>query len=109
MPDEFAELRFSVPSHLMHDALAQAWICVGDSQTMAAEAALLGVPALRCSSFVGRLAYLDELEDKYSLIESFRPVDAPRLLERLDMLRRTTNSRRRGRNAAPRCCATRSS
>lgn len=86
MPDEFAELRFSVPSHLMHDALAQAWVCVGDSQTMAAEAALLGVPALRCSSFVGRLAYLEELEHKYSLIESFRPVDAPRLLERLDSL-----------------------
>ncbi|HEV7524341.1 MAG TPA: hypothetical protein VGP92_05210 [Acidimicrobiia bacterium] len=87
MPDEFAELRFSVPPHLMHDALAQAWICVGDSQTMAAEAALLGVPALRCSSFVGRLAYLDELEEKYSLIESFRPLDAPRLIERLDDFR----------------------
>jgi uncharacterized protein len=86
MPDEFAELRFSVPSHLMHDALAQAWICVGDSQTMAAEAGLLGVPALRCSSFVGRLAYLDELEEKYALIESFRPADAPFLLERLDEL-----------------------
>jgi predicted glycosyltransferase len=87
MPDEFAELRFSVPPHLMHDALAQAWICVGDSQTMAAEAALLGVPALRCSSFVGRLAYLDELEEKYALIESFLPADAPRLLERLYGLR----------------------
>ena len=83
MPAEFAELRFSVPPHLMHDALAQAWICVGDSQTMAAEAALLGVPAVRCSTFVGRLAYLEELEHKYSLLESFRPVDAPLLHKRL--------------------------
>ena len=38
-------------------------------------------------SFVGRLAYLDELEEKYSLIESFRPLDAPRLVERLDDFR----------------------
>jgi predicted glycosyltransferase len=86
MPAEFADMRFSVPSHLMHDALAQAWICVGDSQTMAAEAALLGVPAVRCSSFVGRLAYLEELEHRYSLLESFRPIDAPRLHERLEDL-----------------------
>jgi predicted glycosyltransferase len=87
MPDEFAELRFSVPAHLLHDALAQAWVCVGDSQTMAAEAAILGVPAIRCSSFVGRLAYLEELEHKYELIESFLPADAPRLLERIEDLR----------------------
>jgi len=86
MPEEFAALRFSVPPHLMHDALAQAWVCVGDSQTMAAEAALLGVPALRCSSFVGRLAYLEELEHKYSLIESFRPADASRLVARVESL-----------------------
>jgi predicted glycosyltransferase len=86
MPPEYAELRFSVPPHLMHDALAQAWICVGDSQTMAAEAALLGVPALRCSSFVGRLAYLEELEHRYALLESFRPEDAGRLIERLEQL-----------------------
>ena len=86
MPEEFAPLRFSVSPHLMHDALAQAWTCVGDSQTMAAEAALLGVPALRCSSFVGRLAYLEELERKYSLLESFRPTDASRLVARLEEL-----------------------
>lgn len=83
IPAEFAELRFSVPPYLMHDALAQSWVCVGDSQTMAAEAALLGVPALRCSTFVGRLAYLEELEHKYSLLESFRPIDAPLLHKRL--------------------------
>jgi uncharacterized protein len=87
MPDEFADLRFSVPPHLMHDALAQAWVCVGDSQTMAAEAAILGVPAVRCSSFVGRLWYLEELEHRYSLIESFLPADASRLLARIDDLR----------------------
>jgi predicted glycosyltransferase len=91
MPDEFAELRFSAPPHLLHDALSQAWVCVGDSQTMAAEAAILGVPAIRCSSFVGRLAYLEELEHKYSLIESFRPRDAPRLLERIDDLHPTAD------------------
>ncbi len=54
---------------------------------MAAEAAILGVPAIRCSSFVGRLAYLEELEHRYELIESFLPADAPRLLQRIGELR----------------------
>jgi predicted glycosyltransferase len=87
MPAEYEALRFSVPPHLMHDALASAWVCVGDSQTMAAEAALLGVPSLRCSSFVGRLDYLEELEHRYQLLESFLPDASSRLLGRVGELR----------------------
>jgi hypothetical protein len=36
---------------------------------------------------LGRLAYLEELEHRYSLTESFPPIAAPRLLERVDGLR----------------------
>jgi predicted glycosyltransferase len=31
---------------------------IGDSQTMAAEAAVLGIPSIRFNSFVGKLVYL---------------------------------------------------
>jgi predicted glycosyltransferase len=41
------------------DVMAFADIVVGDSQTMVAEAAVLGTPALRCNTFVGRLTYLE--------------------------------------------------
>lgn len=47
----------------MHQMLAHARLVVTDSQTMTAEAACLGVPVIRVSSFVGRLGYLSELED----------------------------------------------
>lgn len=46
----------------MHQILAHARLIVTDSQTMTAEAACLGVPVIRVSSFVGKLSYLDELE-----------------------------------------------
>ncbi|WP_434049446.1 DUF354 domain-containing protein [Marinobacter salarius] len=47
----------------MHQVLAHARLVVTDSQTMTAEAACLGVPVIRVNSFVGKLSYLDELEE----------------------------------------------
>lgn len=40
---------------------------IGDSQTMAAEAGVLGVPFVRFNDFVGRIGYLRELENDYEL------------------------------------------
>jgi len=57
----------------MHHVLAFAKLVISDSQTMTAEAAVLGVPSIRCSSFVGRLSYLEELEQRYRLTFGFRP------------------------------------
>ena len=51
----------------MHDVMAFASLYVGDSQTMAAEAGVLGVPFVRFNDFVGRIGYLRDLEDKYEL------------------------------------------
>lgn len=47
--------------------MAFASLYIGDSQTMAAEAGVLGVPFVRFNDFVGRIGYLRELEDKYQL------------------------------------------
>ena len=51
----------------MHHVMAFASLYVGDSQTMAAEAGVLGVPFVRFNDFVGRIGYLRELEDVYEL------------------------------------------
>lgn len=51
----------------MHHIMAFADLYIGDSQTMAAEAGVLGVPFVRFNDFVGRIGYLRELEDKYHL------------------------------------------
>jgi predicted glycosyltransferase len=40
---------------------------IGDSQTMTAEAAVLGTPAIRFNDFVGELSYLEELEYTFDL------------------------------------------
>ncbi len=64
--------RLPVHPRDMHHVMAHASIYIGDSQTMAAEAAVLGVPSVRYNDFVGELAYLEELEHKYGLTRGIR-------------------------------------
>ena len=66
-----------------HDLLAAASLFVGDSQSVAAEAAILGVPALRLSGFTGRVFYLSLLEES-ELVRNFRPGCESQLLAELD-------------------------
>jgi predicted glycosyltransferase len=66
--------RIQIPAKEMHHALNYASMYIGDSQTMAAEAAVLGTPSLRFNDFVGKLGYLEELEHKYHLTYGF-PTD----------------------------------
>ncbi len=73
MHPELERYRFPLSPDKLHDLLAFASLYIGDSQTMAAEAAVLGVPSLRCSSFVGRISYLTELEKTYELTRGFLP------------------------------------
>ena len=73
-----------LPAERIFDVLAFAEMVIGDSQTMAAEAAVLGTPSLRCNSFVGRLSYLEELEHKYGLTRGFRPEAFEQLLAQVD-------------------------
>lgn len=86
VPSEWAHLAYQLPPHRLHDLLAFATLFVGDSQTMAAEAAFLGIPALRSSSFAGRLSLLDELERRYGLTWAFQPQASDQLLRKLDEL-----------------------
>jgi predicted glycosyltransferase len=80
---EFEPLRIALPPERIHHALAGATFFLGDSQTMTAEAAVLGIPAFRINDFVGRIAYLRELEQR-GLAFGFRPFEAKGALEMLD-------------------------
>jgi len=68
---EFEPYRLPVPPHRIHDLLYYATLVVADSQTMTSEAAVLGTPAVRCNSWVGKISYLEELEQKYELTYGF--------------------------------------
>jgi predicted glycosyltransferase len=87
---EWEPLRFPIAPERMHDAMAFAELLVGDSQTMTAEAAVLGTPAFRLSRF--SLTYLDELE-ACGLAFGFQPGQEAALLEALEALLRRADRR----------------
>lgn len=64
---QFEQYRIKINLLDMHHVMAFASLYIGDSQTMAAEAGVLGTPFVRFNDFVGRIGYLRELEDKYQL------------------------------------------
>ncbi len=72
--------RLNVHPAEMHHVLAHASLYIGDSQTMAAEAAVLGVPAIRFNDFVGELSYLEELEHRYKLTKGIKSGNPDELL-----------------------------
>lgn len=78
---QFEQYRIHINPLDMHHVMAFASLYIGDSQTMAAEAGVLGTPFVRFNDFVGRIGYLRELEDKYQLgfgiYASELPADSP--------------------------------
>jgi predicted glycosyltransferase len=57
-----------------------------DSQSMSVEAAILGIPSIRYSSFVGRISVLEELEHKYSLTYGIKAGYTEQLLQKTSEL-----------------------
>lgn len=70
---EFEQYRLPVPPEEIHSLMAYSSMFVGDSQTMTSEAAVLGVPALKCNTFAGRLSVPNMLEQKYDLCYAYLP------------------------------------
>ena len=73
--------------------MAFAKMYIGDSQTMAAEAAVLGTPSIRFNDFVGEISYLEELEHKYQLTFGIRSHDKEKLFEKTKELIEQNNLR----------------
>lgn len=73
LENEFSNYNLNINPHEIHHLLAFSTLYIGDSQTMATEAALLGTPSIRCNSFVGKndMGNFIELENKYKLMYNF--------------------------------------
>ena len=67
LPDWLEKHRISLPSHQMHHLMAKAALYVGESATMAAESAVLGVPGVFVSSRY--TWYTELLEHHYGLVK----------------------------------------
>ena len=76
---QFEQYRIRIDPSDMHHVMAFASLYIGDSQTMAAESGVLGVPFVRFNGFVGRIGYLRELEDVYHLGYGIKPKEVDKL------------------------------
>jgi len=87
------------PSRFL-DLLATAEVCVTDGQSVASEAAVLGIPTLRLSGFTGRVWYLTMLEER-GLVTNFTAGEDDELLTALaGVLDQQCVAQRRTRAAA---------
>lgn len=84
LPKDLEELRFAARVEDMHHFVAYSRMLVGESATMASEAAVLGVPALYIADT--SRGYIDDLERRYRLVRKYRRDQAPRALAELKEL-----------------------
>jgi predicted glycosyltransferase len=73
LPSQFQQYKINIPASKIHHVMHYADMYIGDSQTMATEAALLGTPAIRFNSFVGvnDMSNFKMLEDEFELLKNF--------------------------------------
>ena len=86
---QFEKYRIQISPLDIHHALYFADMYIGDSQTMTAEAAVLGTPAIRFNDFVGELSYLEELEHVYHLTYGIKTVYPEKLVSKTKELAET--------------------
>lgn len=72
LPEHLKKYQLTVPLEKLHDLLYFATLYFGEGSTTAAEAAMLGTPAIYVSSLSGGLGYVSDLEQKYGLMYSYR-------------------------------------
>lgn len=76
LPPELEDHRLPIPPEYVHDLLYYADLYVGDSQTMATEAGVLGTPSVRANSFggAGDMGNFETLAE-YGLVHSTPDTD----------------------------------
>jgi uncharacterized protein len=88
---QFEKYRMVINPLDIHHIIAFAQIVIGDSQTMSAEAGVLGTPFIRFNDFVGRIGYLNDLELKYQLGFGFKTNQEKEMLAKVNELLKSSN------------------
>ena len=84
--DELEPYRLHINPLDIHHVMAFAKLYIGDSQSMAVEAAMLGTPSLRFNDFAGKIGVLEELEHQYGLTFAIPSSEPQRLFDKVDEL-----------------------
>jgi predicted glycosyltransferase len=83
---ELEKYRLAIDPLDIHHFLAFTSLFIGDSQTMCAEASVLGTPSIRYNDFVGELGYLEELENEYGLTKGVKTGETQKLFDLVNTL-----------------------
>jgi len=94
IPEEFAKYQLPLPPDQIHHALYYAAMLISDSQTMTMEAAVLGTPAIRYNTFVGRCSVITELEDKYNLALGYKPGEEVLFMKKISELNESEDTKK---------------
>ncbi len=88
LPEEFEQYRLRINPLDIHHVLAYASLYIGDSQSMAVEASMLGTPCLRFNDFVGKkkISVLEELEHTYHLTNGIASSEPQVLMHHIEDL-----------------------
>lgn len=86
LPESLEPYRIRIRASDILHVLSRADLYIGDSQTMTAEAAVLGTPSIRFNDFVGKLGYLEELEHRFGLTIGIPTHEPDRLLNTIKEL-----------------------
>lgn len=81
LPDEIAAFKYTFHPSRIHEFMMKCKLVVGESATMASEAACLGIPAIFISN-TGR-GYTTEQDNKYGLIKHYRLNQWQEILNRI--------------------------
>lgn len=92
---QFEQYRLQINPLDIHHVMAYATIYMGDSQSMANEAAMLGTPSLRFNDFVGekKIGVMEELEHVYGLTYGISSHEPEKLYAKLKELLAMPNLR----------------
>ena len=86
LPEHLKKYQITIPVEKLHDLLSFATLYFGEGSTTAAEAAMMGTPAIYVSSLSGGLGYVSDLEQKYGLLYNFRE-QQPALEKAVELLK----------------------
>jgi predicted glycosyltransferase len=86
LPTEYQVYCLNIPYSDIHHCLSYTSLFLSDSQSMTMEAAMLGVPSIRISSFVNRISVLEELEHCYGLTFGFQPESEEEIFKKINEL-----------------------
>lgn len=89
LENELEQYRLQINPLDIHHIMAFATLYIGDSQSMAVEAAMLGTPSIRFNDFAGKIGVLEELETKYHLTTGIPTSEPEKLYKTIENLLNT--------------------